>query len=63
MDMVLVAEERRERPLVMVRVLEFAGKVWEEEAPLLDETVTVVELEDVLGKLICRLYEVLLVRP
>jgi hypothetical protein len=61
-DMVLVPEERRERPLFMVRVLEFAVNVWEEEAPLLSETVTVVGLEDVLGKLICRLYEVLLVR-
>jgi hypothetical protein len=62
-DMVLVSEERRVRPLVMVRVLEFAGNVREEEAPLLDETVTVVGLKDVLGKSICRLYEVLLVRP
>ena len=63
MEMVLVADERRERPLVMVSMLEFAGNVWEEEAPLLEETVTVVGLGDVLGKLICRLYEVLLVRP
>lgn len=63
MDMVLVLDERRERLLVMVRVLEFAANVWEEEVPLLDKTVTVVGLEDVLGKLICRLYEVLLVRP
>lgn len=63
MDMILVSDERRERSPIMVRVLEFAGKVWEVVAPLLDETDMVIGLEDVLGKFICRLYEVLLVRP